>query len=241
MPDAPYPPPHHRALLRHAADQVTAGGSSANASDSAGALAGRRGSGRQQAHRRLPQPRQRRAAGLADHDAGPSRAWRCGPLATSRSRGHVWVETRVQSRRVRPDVVAACVRNPAVQPPAGCPAGAKQVTPASAEPFHEGTCSERWLLLQGGRVGRDRSSGRHGRPGRSAPVDPTLTDQKSRVSGRPAVRVRQDAGTCTEATELPGPMLAQRLWRGMSLNRWSRNVCACAKNGVPASEWLSLL
>ena len=35
--------------------------------------------------RRLPQSRQRRAAGVADHDAGPSRAWRCAPLATSTS------------------------------------------------------------------------------------------------------------------------------------------------------------
>jgi len=40
---------------------IGAGGSSANASDSAGALASRRGSGHQQAHRRLPQSRQSRA------------------------------------------------------------------------------------------------------------------------------------------------------------------------------------
>jgi hypothetical protein len=46
-----------------------------------GALARRRGSGRQQAHRRLPQLRQRRAAGVADHNAGPSMAWRCAALA----------------------------------------------------------------------------------------------------------------------------------------------------------------
>ena len=43
-------------------------------------VADRRGSGRQQAHRRLPQSRQRRASGVADHNAGPSRAWRCVPL-----------------------------------------------------------------------------------------------------------------------------------------------------------------
>jgi hypothetical protein len=47
----------------------------------ASVLAGRRGSGRQQAHRRLPQSRQRRAAGVADLNAGPSSAWRCAPLA----------------------------------------------------------------------------------------------------------------------------------------------------------------
>jgi len=50
-----------------------------------GALAARRGSGRQQAHRRLPQSRQRRAAGVADHNAGPSKAWRCAPSANLRS------------------------------------------------------------------------------------------------------------------------------------------------------------
>jgi hypothetical protein len=50
-----------------------------------GALAGRRGSGRQQAHRRLPQSRRSRAAGVADHDAGPSMTWRCAPLARSAS------------------------------------------------------------------------------------------------------------------------------------------------------------
>ena len=38
---------------------------------------------RQQTHRCLPQSRQRRAAGVADHDAGRSRAWRCAPLAIS--------------------------------------------------------------------------------------------------------------------------------------------------------------
>jgi len=46
-----------------------------------GAFAGCRGSGRQLAHRRLSQSRQRRAAGVADHDAEPSRACRCAPLA----------------------------------------------------------------------------------------------------------------------------------------------------------------
>jgi hypothetical protein len=46
---------------------------------------GSRGSGWQQAHRRLPQSRQRRAAGVADHDTGPSRVWRCAPLAKPRS------------------------------------------------------------------------------------------------------------------------------------------------------------
>ena len=30
-----------------------------------------------------PQSRQRRAAGVADHDAGPSRAWRCAPWPTA--------------------------------------------------------------------------------------------------------------------------------------------------------------
>ena len=50
-----------------------------------GALAGRRGSGRRQAHRRLRQSRRRRAAGVADHHAGPSRAWRCVPLAIRRT------------------------------------------------------------------------------------------------------------------------------------------------------------
>ena len=44
-------------------------------------LAGRPGLDRQQVHRRLPQPRQRRAAGVADHNAEPSRASRCEPLA----------------------------------------------------------------------------------------------------------------------------------------------------------------
>ena len=38
-------------------------------------------SGRQQAHWRLPQSRQRRAAGVANHNAEPSRAWRCAPLS----------------------------------------------------------------------------------------------------------------------------------------------------------------
>jgi hypothetical protein len=42
----------------------------AHARESQVALAGRRGSGRQQAHRRLPRSRQRRAAGVADHNAG---------------------------------------------------------------------------------------------------------------------------------------------------------------------------
>jgi hypothetical protein len=50
-----------------------------------GALAGRHGSGRQQARRRLPRSRQRRAAGVADHDAGPSTVWRCAPVATRRA------------------------------------------------------------------------------------------------------------------------------------------------------------
>ena len=50
-----------------------------------GALAGRRGSGRHQALRRPPQSRQRRAVGVADHDAGPSRAWRCARLASTRA------------------------------------------------------------------------------------------------------------------------------------------------------------
>ena len=48
--------------------------------------AGSRGSGGHHAHRRLPKSRRRRAAGLADHDAGPSRAWRCAPLANPRAR-----------------------------------------------------------------------------------------------------------------------------------------------------------
>ena len=48
--------------------------------------AGSRGSGGQHAHRRLPKSRRRRAAGVADHDAGPSRAWRCAPLANPRAR-----------------------------------------------------------------------------------------------------------------------------------------------------------
>lgn len=51
-----------------------------------GALAGPRGSGRQQAHRQLPQSRQRKAAGVADQNAGPSRAWRRAPLANTRAR-----------------------------------------------------------------------------------------------------------------------------------------------------------
>ena len=51
-----------------------------------GALAGCRRSGRRQAHRRLPQSRQRRAAGLADHDAdrrryGDAHLWRISGLA----------------------------------------------------------------------------------------------------------------------------------------------------------------
>ena len=49
------------------------------------ALASRRGSGRRQAPRRLSQPRQRRAAGVADHNAGLSRACRCALLARSGS------------------------------------------------------------------------------------------------------------------------------------------------------------
>ena len=57
-------------------------------------------SGRQQAHRRLPQSRQRRAAGVADHNAGPSRASRCAPLAKSASLAqdgptHAFVRARV--------------------------------------------------------------------------------------------------------------------------------------------------
>ena len=49
-----------------------------------GELAGCRGSGRQQAHRRLSQSRRKRAAGVADHEAGPSRVWRCSLLANRR-------------------------------------------------------------------------------------------------------------------------------------------------------------
>ena len=50
------------------------------------ALAGRRGQASSKHTRRLPQSRQRRAAGVADHNAGPSRAWRCAPLASRRCR-----------------------------------------------------------------------------------------------------------------------------------------------------------
>jgi hypothetical protein len=50
---------------------IGAGGCCADASDSAGALAGCRGSGRQLAHRRLPQPRQRRPSGAPAIAGGP--------------------------------------------------------------------------------------------------------------------------------------------------------------------------
>ena len=61
-----------------------------------GALAGCRGSGRQQGHRRLPQSRQRRAVGVADYDAGPSRAWRCAPCGDQRVRRGARADTRIR-------------------------------------------------------------------------------------------------------------------------------------------------
>jgi hypothetical protein len=70
---------------------VGAGGCSANASDSAGALASRRGSGRQQAHRRLPQRGRAGlpvypARGLCSRVRRDARDWR-GPEVGRRRRG----------------------------------------------------------------------------------------------------------------------------------------------------------
>jgi hypothetical protein len=60
---------------------VRADGCSASASDSAGALASRRGWDRRQAHRRFPRPRQRRSAGRARPGTRRSTTPRCAPLA----------------------------------------------------------------------------------------------------------------------------------------------------------------
>jgi hypothetical protein len=82
----------------------------------AGALAGCRGPGRQQAHRRLPQSRQGRAGAVADHDAGPSRAWRCARLATSATLANDGVKTRIHSRRVCADPSEARLPGPTRRP-----------------------------------------------------------------------------------------------------------------------------
>ena len=70
----------HSRLVRTGSEVGVEEGGCSPTRAGADALAGCRGSGRQQAHWRLPQSRQRRAAGVADHNAGPSR----------RRDGHLW-------------------------------------------------------------------------------------------------------------------------------------------------------
>jgi hypothetical protein len=86
-----------------------------------GAPASHRGSDCRQAHRRLPQLRQRRAAGVTDHNAGPSRAWRCAPLGKGRERGGLRADTRIGVAAVLQ--AAACHALTAVPSRHSCPVG----------------------------------------------------------------------------------------------------------------------
>ena len=75
-------------------------------------------SGREQAHPRLSQSRQRRAAGVADHNAGPSRAWR-SPLANVRSRAPRRREPCSSVDALLPQSQIGAAPDGALSPPAG--------------------------------------------------------------------------------------------------------------------------